>query len=45
VKAGGFEKRSGGARRGWSPDAGPEAAYTRSVLLEELEAALDELPE
>jgi len=28
-----------------SPDAGPESAYTRSVLLEELEAALDELPE
>lgn len=28
-----------------SPDAGPEAAYTRTVLMEELEAALDELPE
>jgi len=28
-----------------SPEAGPEAAYTRSVLLEEMEAALDELPE
>jgi RNA polymerase sigma factor (sigma-70 family) len=28
-----------------SPDAGPEAAYARRVLLEELEAALDELPE
>ena len=28
-----------------SPDAGPEAAYARSVLLEEIEAALDELPE
>jgi len=28
-----------------SPDAGPESAYTRSVLLEELEAALEELPE
>src|SRR5215469_8111152 len=27
-----------------SPDAGPEAAYARSLLLEELEAALDELP-
>jgi len=27
-----------------SPDAGPEAAYTRSVLLEEMDAALDELP-
>jgi len=27
-----------------SPDAGPEAAYARSVLLEELGAALDELP-
>ena len=28
-----------------SPDAGPEAAYARSVLLEELDDALDELPE
>ena len=28
-----------------SPDSGPEAAYARSVLLEELDAALDELPE
>jgi RNA polymerase sigma factor (sigma-70 family) len=28
-----------------SPDEGPEAAYARSVLLDELEAALDELPE
>jgi RNA polymerase sigma factor (sigma-70 family) len=28
-----------------SPDAGPEALYARSVLLEELELALDELPE
>jgi RNA polymerase sigma factor (sigma-70 family) len=28
-----------------SPDAGPEAAYARTVLLEELDAALDELPE
>jgi RNA polymerase sigma factor (sigma-70 family) len=27
-----------------SPDAGPEAAYTRSVLLDEIESALDELP-
>jgi RNA polymerase sigma factor (sigma-70 family) len=27
-----------------SPDAGPEAAYARSVLLEELYAALEELP-
>jgi RNA polymerase sigma factor (sigma-70 family) len=27
-----------------SPDAGPDAAYARSVLLEEMEAALDELP-
>lgn len=26
------------------PDAGPEAAYAREVLLDELEAALDELP-
>jgi len=28
-----------------SRDAGPEAAYARSVLLEELDAALEELPE
>src|SRR5262249_49386975 len=28
-----------------SPDAGPEAAYARRVLLEEIEAALEELPE
>src|SRR5258706_2514055 len=28
-----------------SPDAGPEALYVRSVLLEELELALDELPD
>jgi RNA polymerase sigma factor (sigma-70 family) len=28
-----------------SPDGGPEAAYARRVLLEELESALDELPE
>jgi RNA polymerase sigma factor (sigma-70 family) len=28
-----------------SPDAGPEAAYFRSLLLEELEVALDELPD
>jgi RNA polymerase sigma factor (sigma-70 family) len=28
-----------------SPDAGPEALYARSVLLEELEAALEELPD
>jgi RNA polymerase sigma factor (sigma-70 family) len=28
-----------------SPDAGPEAAYARTVLLEELDAALDELPD
>ncbi len=28
-----------------SPDAGPEAAYARGVLLDELEAALAELPE
>jgi RNA polymerase sigma factor (sigma-70 family) len=28
-----------------SPDAGPEAAYARSVVLDELDAALDELPE
>jgi RNA polymerase sigma factor (sigma-70 family) len=28
-----------------SPDAGPDALYARNVLLEELEFALDELPE
>ena len=28
-----------------SPDAGPEAEYARGILLEELEAALDELPD
>src|SRR2546421_9535668 len=28
-----------------SPDEGPEAAYARTVLLEELDAALDELPD
>jgi RNA polymerase sigma factor (sigma-70 family) len=28
-----------------SPDAGPEALYARNVLLDELDAALDELPE
>jgi RNA polymerase sigma factor (sigma-70 family) len=28
-----------------SPDAGPESAYVRSVLVEEMDAALDELPE
>jgi len=28
-----------------SPDAGPEALYVRGVLLDELELALDELPE
>jgi RNA polymerase sigma factor (sigma-70 family) len=28
-----------------SPDAGPDALFARSVLLEELEFALDELPE
>lgn len=28
-----------------SPDAGPDALFTRKVLLEELGAALDELPE
>jgi RNA polymerase sigma factor (sigma-70 family) len=28
-----------------SPDAGPEALYVRKLLLEELDAALDELPD
>jgi RNA polymerase sigma factor (sigma-70 family) len=39
-----------GETRSWedllpSPDGGPEAAYARSVLLEELDAALEDLPE
>jgi RNA polymerase sigma factor (sigma-70 family) len=28
-----------------SPDAGPEAAYAREVLMDEIEVAVDELPE
>jgi RNA polymerase sigma factor (sigma-70 family) len=28
-----------------SPDAGPEALYVRNLLLDELELAVDELPE
>src|ERR1700730_292035 len=28
-----------------SPDAGPDAAYESSVLLDELDAAIDELPD
>ncbi len=28
-----------------SPDAGPEASYARSILVEELEEAIEELPE
>ena len=41
---------SDGEALGWedllpSPDAGPEAAYARSVLMEEIDAALDELPD
>src|SRR2546421_4281238 len=28
-----------------SPDAGPEAVYARSVLLDEIESAVEELPE
>ena len=47
-----FPEASGEADEGtWldevlpSPDAGPEAAYARAVLLEELYAALAELPE
>jgi RNA polymerase sigma factor (sigma-70 family) len=28
-----------------SPDAGPEAAYAREVMLDEIDAALDELPD
>ena len=27
-----------------SPDAGPEAAYARAILMQEIDAALDELP-
>jgi len=46
-----FGEMPEGADEGWrwedllpSPDAGPEAAYARGVLLDELEAALEELP-
>jgi RNA polymerase sigma factor (sigma-70 family) len=28
-----------------SPDGGPEAAYARTILIEELDAAIDDLPE
>lgn len=48
----GAERRSADDEEGprWedllpSPDAGPEAAYARDILLEELDAALAELPE
>ena len=42
-------KTEEGEARPWedflpSPEAGPEAAYARSVLLEELDAALEDLP-
>ncbi len=42
-------KTAEGEARPWeellpSPDAGPEAAYARGVLLEELDAALEDLP-
>jgi RNA polymerase sigma factor (sigma-70 family) len=42
--------QDGGMTQQWedllpSPDAGPEAAYARRVLLEELDAALEDLPE
>ena len=39
-------RRGAGPPRGFAParDSGPEAAYARGVLLDELEAALDELP-
>ena len=42
--------KSEGESLGWeemlpSPDAGPDAIYARSILFEELDAALDELPE
>jgi RNA polymerase sigma factor (sigma-70 family) len=42
-------KTEDGETRSWedllpSPDGGPEAAYARSVLLEELDAALEDLP-
>jgi RNA polymerase sigma factor (sigma-70 family) len=48
-----FERAPAGSDEelvGWedvlpSPDAGPEAAYARRILLDELAAALDELPE
>lgn len=50
-KEGPFPEVSGDDEGTWldevlpSPDAGPEAAYARAVLLEELYAALAELPE
>jgi RNA polymerase sigma factor (sigma-70 family) len=45
-----FTTEDGQASQEWeellpSPDAGPDAAYARSVLLEELDAALEELPQ
>jgi len=42
----GDEEGAGLAIEDWlpSPDAGPEALYVRSLLVEELEAALDDLP-
>ena len=48
--AGGAYDDDGGERPAFedllpSPDAGPEALYARGVLLDELESALDELPE
>ena len=41
------EEAAEGSIEDWlpSPDAGPEAAFARRLLLEELEEALDELPE
>src|SRR5215831_20698256 len=47
---GGTSGKDDWAEVGWeellpSPDAGPEALYARRILLEELDVALDELPE
>lgn len=41
-----FERDEGQGLEAWLPsgDGGPEAAYARRILLEELDAALDELP-
>ena len=49
VEAAVIRPRAEEERSGWedllpSPDAGPDALYARKLLIEELDAALDELP-